>query len=121
MGALLAILQNDPNLLRCQVRRLQDHVVLRLGPLAVGQQLGVVQVVEAQGAVGLQRGMLCCSLRCDGRPKEEHHQSEQCERYARGGKDEANAPKLGQHRAQWRRHQKKGVLDPTGRSEDAPQ
>jgi predicted glutamine amidotransferase len=29
MGALVAILQNDPNLLRCQVRRLQDHVALR--------------------------------------------------------------------------------------------
>jgi len=29
MGALLAILQSDPNLLRCQVRRLEDHVELR--------------------------------------------------------------------------------------------
>ncbi|HEX9290884.1 MAG TPA: class II glutamine amidotransferase [Anaeromyxobacteraceae bacterium] len=29
MGALVAILQNDPNLLRCQVRRLQEHVALR--------------------------------------------------------------------------------------------
>src|SRR3990172_4392103 len=28
MGAIVAILQNDPNLLRCQVRRLQDHVAL---------------------------------------------------------------------------------------------
>ena len=28
MGALVAILQNDPNLLRCQVRRLEQHVVL---------------------------------------------------------------------------------------------
>jgi hypothetical protein len=27
---------------------------------------------------------------------------------------------LGQHRAQWRRHQKNGILDPTGRREDAP-
>src|SRR3990172_204680 len=29
MGALVAILQSDPNLLRCQVRRLEEHVVLR--------------------------------------------------------------------------------------------
>ena len=28
MGALVAILQNDPNLLRCQVRRLEGHVAL---------------------------------------------------------------------------------------------
>jgi len=29
MGSLVAILQNDPNLLRCQVRRLEGHVALR--------------------------------------------------------------------------------------------
>ncbi|GEJ57878.1 class II glutamine amidotransferase [Anaeromyxobacter diazotrophicus] len=29
MGALLAVLQTDPNLLRCQVRRLEAHVALR--------------------------------------------------------------------------------------------
>jgi predicted glutamine amidotransferase len=29
MGAVVAILQSDPNLLRCQVRRLDDHVSLR--------------------------------------------------------------------------------------------
>jgi glutamine amidotransferase len=29
MGALVAILQSDPNLLRCQVRRLDEHVALR--------------------------------------------------------------------------------------------
>jgi predicted glutamine amidotransferase len=29
MGALFAVLQSDPNLLRCQVRRLEDHVLLR--------------------------------------------------------------------------------------------
>ena len=29
MGSLVAILQNDPNLMRCQVRRLEEHVVLR--------------------------------------------------------------------------------------------
>src|SRR5512140_849231 len=29
MGAAVAILQSDPNLLRCQVRRLDDHVALR--------------------------------------------------------------------------------------------
>jgi predicted glutamine amidotransferase len=28
MGALVAILQNDPNLLRCQVRRLEQHVAI---------------------------------------------------------------------------------------------
>ena len=28
MGALVAILQNDPNLMRCQVRRLEGHVAL---------------------------------------------------------------------------------------------
>jgi predicted glutamine amidotransferase len=28
MGALVAVLQNDPNLLRCQVRRLEAHVAL---------------------------------------------------------------------------------------------
>jgi glutamine amidotransferase len=28
MGSLVAILQTDPNLLRCQVRRLEEHVVL---------------------------------------------------------------------------------------------
>ncbi|HET9595790.1 MAG TPA: class II glutamine amidotransferase [Anaeromyxobacteraceae bacterium] len=31
MGAVVAILQNDPNLLRCQVRRLEDHVTLAEG------------------------------------------------------------------------------------------
>jgi glutamine amidotransferase len=31
MGALVAILQSDPNLLRCQVQRLQRHVSLRDG------------------------------------------------------------------------------------------
>jgi len=29
MGSLVAIIQNDPNLLRCQVRRLEEHVLLR--------------------------------------------------------------------------------------------
>ncbi|HTP29490.1 MAG TPA: class II glutamine amidotransferase [Anaeromyxobacteraceae bacterium] len=29
MGSLVAILQNDPNLLQCQVRRLEEHVALR--------------------------------------------------------------------------------------------
>jgi predicted glutamine amidotransferase len=29
MGVIVAILQSDPNLLRCQVRRLQEHVALR--------------------------------------------------------------------------------------------
>jgi glutamine amidotransferase len=28
MGALVAVLQNDPNLLRCQIRRLEQHVAL---------------------------------------------------------------------------------------------
>jgi glutamine amidotransferase len=32
MGALVAILQNDPNLLRCQVRRLEDHLALAPDP-----------------------------------------------------------------------------------------
>jgi hypothetical protein len=63
----------------------------------------------------------CCSLPRDGWPEEEHQQSEEHQRYAHGGKDEANAPKLSQHRAQWRDHQQKGVLDSTGRSEDAPE
>src|SRR2546421_1044163 len=36
----------------------QDDVVLRLGPLTVGQQLAVVQRVEAQTPVGLQGGVL---------------------------------------------------------------
>ena len=31
MGALFAVVQSDPNLLRCQVRRLEDHVALREG------------------------------------------------------------------------------------------
>ena len=31
MGALFAVLQNDPNLLRCQVARLEAHVALRDG------------------------------------------------------------------------------------------
>jgi predicted glutamine amidotransferase len=31
MGAVVAILQNDPNLLRCQVRRLEEHVTLAEG------------------------------------------------------------------------------------------
>jgi predicted glutamine amidotransferase len=34
MGALLAILQSDPNLLRCQIHRLKDHVSLQEGDVA---------------------------------------------------------------------------------------
>lgn len=33
MGALVAILQNDPNLLRCQLKRLEAHALLRDGDL----------------------------------------------------------------------------------------